>query len=55
MRMVIYLRVCLWIPFVLCPQRPGEDSLELELQRVVNCFVGAENRIQVLWKSGPCF
>ena len=30
------------------------DSLELELQLVVSCHVGARNQTQVLWKSSRC-
>jgi hypothetical protein len=30
------------------------DPLELALQSVVSCYVGAENGSQVLWKSSQC-
>lgn len=33
----------------------GQDLLELELQAVVSCFVGAENQTLVPCESGECF
>lgn len=44
-------QVCAW-----CPQRLEEDSdpLELELETVVSCHMGARSRTQVLCKNSQC-
>lgn len=39
---------CIWYP------QMALDPLELEWQMVVNQYVGAVNRIQVLWKKSQC-
>lgn len=39
---------------VWCPQRPEEkrsDPQELELRMFVSHYVGAGNKIQIIWKS----
>lgn len=35
-------------------QKRGSDPLELELQILVNCHVGAGKGACVVWKSRPC-
>ena len=35
-------------------QKQVSNSLELELQMVVSCHVGAGNLTQVLWKMNQC-
>ena len=51
------LPVCLHVYLmyaVLIDQKRALDLLELDLQRVVSCFVGAGNQTLVLYKSNQC-
>jgi hypothetical protein len=43
--------MCAW-----CPQKSKEGTgpLELELEVVINCGVGAKNQTQVHWESSKC-
>jgi hypothetical protein len=49
--------LCVWV-FCLCVcignQKRASDPLEHKLQMVVRLCVGAENQIQVLYKSSQC-
>ena len=35
-------------------QKNESEALELELQTVVSCHVGARNQTLVVWKSNQC-
>lgn len=54
---MLCLSVCLYTHHTLawCPWKPGEDSLELELQTAVSHNAGACNGTQVFRKSSKCF
>lgn len=54
----IYLHVCMLKACGLVAyggQRRAADLLELDIQMVVICHVGAENQTQILCMSNKCF
>ena len=49
------VRMCtMYEPGACRGQKGALDPQEPELQMLVSCHVGAENQIQVLWKSSQC-
>lgn len=55
MNILLHICICtICLPGALGEQRRALDTLELELQVIVNCHLDSRNQTQVLCKSNKC-